>query len=558
MAEQTRRSTRRQKIEPLNYAEAALAPALKGMTSFLDLSPEDVRNGNFANLASPNGKVPLHTSQLESAPGLVSSPGHQTAPFLEPIDRSRVIAIPSPVRGPVVASPGDETFPPDRTVAALRVAAQSNVGSLQHLEELDDRLTPVSGPGYSATSEVSSPPDHVSSPGGVRDLRRSVGASQPAEMGKSEKSPPPVVGPDYDATADVVSPPIHVSSPGHGTVRYSEGISAVSQYDLVPGRGRSKVRRCVLAQDGHSLGEEAIYQVLWRTGNAESSDPNSSRTNRLGAAEIGYKVNMAKKNVRQNIARLFEKLAIEIIEDFGTMNSQARLYRVFSYKQILERRRAAGMEYVLRNKGVVFCDRNGTEMQFSPAHVSTPGDQTIIRPAKPKKRRLTSKLDSSPVYPDVFVAEPAKHDNAAADLQAISVALNRYWTVDDAAAVQLLRDCRRVRPDARADEIAFFVHEKLQLARTNRNITNPVGLIIATVPQSFTGFAFEEFRRRMERQAALAAEETQRRKRETDELNAWMQREREKLIAIASDTSIPEATRSRAEQQLRQDGFLQS
>ena len=567
MAEQTRRSTRRQKIEPLNYAEAALAPALKGMTSFLDLSPEDVRNGNFAGLASPNGTVPLHAPELESPPGAVSSPGHQTSPTFDSKDRARLTVIPLQVRGPAAtASPGGETPPGDRTGEMLGAATvQPGIGSLQPLEEREDEgiATSESGPaGYTtagalASPDGSSPPGGVSSPGNATDLLPVVGILGPLEVGGNEISYFPATTLVHNATAAPVSYPSHVSSPGYGTtIIYGEENTVGSQYDLVPGRGRSKVRRCVLAQDGHSLGEEAIYQVLWRTGNAESSDPNSSRTNRLGAAEIGYKVNMAKKNVRQNVARLFEKLAIEIIEDFGTMNSQARLYRVFSYKQILERRRAAGMEYVLRNKGVVFCDRNGTEMQSSPAHLSTPGDETIIRPAKPKKRRLTPKLDSSPVYPEVFVAEPAKHDDAA-DLQAISVALNRYWTVDDAAAVQLLRDCRRVRPDARADEIAFFVHEKLQLARTNRNITNPVGLIIATVPQSFTGFAFEEFRRRMERQAALAAEETQRRKRETDELNAWMQREREKLIAIASDTSIPEATRSRAEQQLRQYGFLQ-
>ena len=61
----------------------------------------------------------------------------------------------------------------------------------------------------------------------------------------------------------------------------------------------------------------------------------------MGAADVGYKVNMAKKNVRQNISKLYEKLALEILEDFETISSQARLYRVFSYKQILERRRAA-------------------------------------------------------------------------------------------------------------------------------------------------------------------------------------------------------------------------
>jgi len=47
MADSQRRSTRRQKIEPLNYAEAAVSPALKSMTSFLDISSENVRNGIF-------------------------------------------------------------------------------------------------------------------------------------------------------------------------------------------------------------------------------------------------------------------------------------------------------------------------------------------------------------------------------------------------------------------------------------------------------------------------------------------------------------------------------
>ena len=76
------------------------------------------------------------------------------------------------------------------------------------------------------------------------------------------------------------------------------------------------------------------------------------------------------------------------------------------------------------------------------------------------------------------------------DLEQVSQALNRYWSVDQAAAVQLLRDCRRVRADARADEIAFFVGEKLELARGNRSITNPTGLVLATVPQSFAGSTF--------------------------------------------------------------------
>ena len=137
------------------------------------------------------------------------------------------------------------------------------------------------------------------------------------------------------------------------------------------------------------------------------------------------------------------------------------------------------------------------------------------------------------------------------DLEQVSQALNRYWSVDQAAAVQLLRDCRRVRADARADEIAFFVGEKLELARGNRSITNPTGLVLATVPQSFAGSTFDGFRLRQQRQAALAAEEAERRERTQADLKVWLLAEREKCEATMNDLSKIEQERDAAEKRLR-------
>ncbi|SNT43203.1 hypothetical protein SAMN05421770_11520 [Granulicella rosea] len=308
----------------------------------------------------------------------------------------------------------------------------------------------------------------------------------------------------------------------------------------------------MLAQDGHSLGEEAIYQVMWRAGRPENNDPNCARTIRIGAADIGCKVNMAKKNVRQNISRLFEKLAIEILEDFETMSSQARLYRVYSYKQILERRRAAGLDYVLRNKGVVFCTADGEEVVSSPAYVSSPGDETYIRPAAPKKRRAPQPPNAlAPLHPALRQAAP-QESSESMDVEIVSQALNRYWPVDQPAAEQLIRDCRRIRPDATGEEISFFVREKLELARQNRNIANPIGLILATVPQSFVGATFLGFRERMGRQAMLAAEEQQRKQQEQAELSTWLLNERERYETIAGDPDRSDRERINAENRLRQ------
>ena len=251
----------------------------------------------------------------------------------------------------------------------------------------------------------------------------------------------------------------------------------------------------------------------------------------MGAADVGLRVNMAKKNVRQNISKLYEKLALEILEDFETMSSQARLYRIFSYKQILERRRAAGLEFVLRNKGVVFCTRDGAGLVTSPAYVKTPGDERSIRPAPPKRRRAPLTPGSraiQPPLPAVALIEQSED----ADVLAVSHALNRYWPVDQPAAVQLVRACRKVRSDARADEISFFVREKLELARQNRSISNPTGLILCTVPQSFVGSTFLDFRKRMERQAVLAAEEAERKLREEEELKAGFGRSLRNLSAL--------------------------
>lgn len=518
MAETQRRRSSRHKIEPLNYAEAALSPALKGMTSFLDVSPENVRNQDFHSFGPT---IDLISPDEQTSPEAVIYPGVETAPLLHAprpsLSRGRItglVSLDGQTSTVPVTPPGDETAP---------VAQTSHLSLLTHGAVTS---TTTDTPAGKTSPQYETAPEHIT---------------------------PPRVG----ITAGAISHPAVLLSPGDET--YVEDISTASfgpQFhgivaDLTPGRGRSKIRRCVLAQDGHSLGEEAIYQVLWRTGRAENSDPNGSRTNRMGAADIGFKVNMAKKNVRQNISRLFEKLALEILENFETMNSQARLYRVYSYKQILERRRAAGLEYVLRNKGVVFCTQDGTELVSSPAYVSSPGGKTSIKPAPPKKRR-SSPVAEPPKYPHAPPPAPKDGPSDDADLRVVSQALNRYWTVDEAAAVQLLRNCRRVRKDARADEIAFFVQEKLELSRNSRTITNPTGLILATVPQSFVGSSFEEFRRRMERHAKLEAEEAERKRQQEAELTAWIMKDRERYEAIVSDPTRNDTERDAAEKRLRE------
>jgi hypothetical protein len=476
----------------------AQAPALKGSVSFLDITPNDVQSG-FARFG---------VIQIPRSPGRDTLPEHVSSPGHEP-------GTPSLATGP-------------NNAKALVTTIKNKLGQ----QSISQGAKPELGKDKAPPRDLRSPT--VTTPPGP--VMSTAGITTPGKLASSE----------------YVTSPEYVAYPGDET--YSGDVTySLSTNNLTPGRGRSKVRRCVLAQDGHSLGEEAIYQVLWRTGRPESTDPNSSRTVRMGAADVGYKVNMAKKNVRQNISKLYEKLALEILEDFETMSSQARLYRIFSYKQILERRRAAGLEFVLRNKGVVFCSRDGAELVSSPAYVKTPGDETSIRPAPPKKRRSPIPSGLANFQPPLPTAVPVVQSEDA-DLLAVSQALNRYWPVDQQAAVQLIRACRKVCPDARADEISFFVREKLEIARQNRSITNPTGLILSIVPQSFVGSTFLDFRKRMERQAVLAAEEADRKRQEEEELNAWLKKEYEDAERIVNDESKTQKDRDAAERTLRQLG----
>jgi hypothetical protein len=484
MPQEPRRSSRKKPIEPFDYAVAAQAPALKGMTSFLDVPPEVVRSGNVVSM-SRLAVLPLSTVR---GPGDDKTPGYISSS-----------ADDIPMRAESTVRPHVPELIPDLAQPSV------NVVPLAAGEKID-------------LSVVASHTVHDITTGDEKNL-------------VNER------------------PPRYETSPGG--LSYPNTSPFQSTAALVPGRGRSKVRKCVLAQDAHSLGEEAVYQVLWRSGKPESSDPNGTRTIRIGAADIGQRVNMAKKNVRQNIARLFEKLAIEVLETFETVSSLPRLYRVYSYKQILERRRAAGLNYVLRNKGVIFCTADGEEVRTPPGDETSPGGKTSLRPAPSKRSRNKSPV---PKFSDQLPAQAGVEQKGATadELRQVAEALNRYWPVDEAAAVQLLRDCRRVRADVRSDEIVFFVSEKLELARSNRNITNPTGLILATVPQSFAGQTFLEFRQRREEQARLAAEEQRRRQEEQEGLREWVRQDRERQEAILNDPTRSQQERDLAEQRLRQ------
>lgn len=304
----------------------------------------------------------------------------------------------------------------------------------------------------------------------------------------------------------------------------SERYPVVERNTVKSPPGRSAPRRCVVAQDGHSLGEQAVYQFLWLKGDPEGADPNGSRLVRKGASEIADAVRIHKLNVLKNLARLVEKLSLEIVDRYQAESRIARQYRVFSYQQILERRRAKGMEYVLRNKGVQFCTAEGVPLSYTVCERYTVDERSTVNVSDPGDERFA-------VYEKISAA----------------------WPVDAAAGDRLIAACRERNPRLTPEELLFAIEEKIAAVGKNRKIYNPTGFLLATLPLECSGEDYPRLQQRLResrdyrRQVELIEEQRR------EDLQRWIERERMRLERIASDLSLPEEERLRAEQELRRN-----
>src|SRR5215471_5448842 len=135
----------------------------------------------------------------------------------------------------------------------------------------------------------------------------------------------------------------------HGGVMPLGYLTAIAE--IRPG---PKIRRAVKVQDGHSTGEQLVYQALWNSASVESPD---TRLIRIGYGGLQSLCGLDKTNCKDNIQSLIRKLAIEVVSPFSVQRNQGNVYRIFSANAILKRRKAAGMDWVIRNKGVRFVEQ---------------------------------------------------------------------------------------------------------------------------------------------------------------------------------------------------------
>jgi hypothetical protein len=119
--------------------------------------------------------------------------------------------------------------------------------------------------------------------------------------------------------------------------------------------GGAKLHYCLTARDGHSLAEENLYQSLWNSAAAREETPET-RLITIGWDVMAALARTTPRLARENCFRLIEKLALERVAPPDPDRRIGTTYRVYSAQAVLARRRRAGKNWVVRNRGVRFVD----------------------------------------------------------------------------------------------------------------------------------------------------------------------------------------------------------
>ncbi|MDQ6665988.1 MAG: hypothetical protein M3Z23_16525, partial [Acidobacteriota bacterium] len=285
-----------------------------------------------------------------------------------------------------------------------------------------------------------------------------------------------------------------------------------------------------------------LLTSMWKKGIPGSADV---RLLKAGMAELSRWTGSHKTSCRAYLRALMAKLALEEAETFDAAAGKegARVYRIFSFNAILERRRQANMTHVIRTGAVSFVDPKTGE-KFMPdrnvlPHSSLPPDSNFappsnFRPGSGSNYRLTPGSNQPPSSNNKKLQENIRTSPSTAVVQMIQ---NIFGFADDDAARLIVTACRAKACDATDDEIAYFVELHGSRIRRMRNIGNPMGLLIHYIPKCFEGEAFRHFR------------EAERQRREAEE-----NRRKETVTEcqrILDDPSVSEMDRTWAEQTLQ-------
>jgi hypothetical protein len=254
-----------------------------------------------------------------------------------------------------------------------------------------------------------------------------------------------------------------------------------------------KPRPWVSAQDGHSNGEQKVYQIMFNHGKPVNAN---TRCLVIGVLRLSKLVPMAYGNCLANLRSLIKKLAIDAQP--AARHQDGQRFLIYSYEEILRRRRKAGLTHVLKRTSKVILLNPGTpELGTAELSSSTPSLGTAeLSSGTPS---LCSSGTPSLGVPFIIVfkeevSRKGTSSSSSTSLLVPQVFLEVVGFSDDDAVRRLMEGCRANAPDATEEEVAHFL--RIQAARFSRNprVQNLVGLLISQVPKCFEGESFHLYR----------------------------------------------------------------
>ena len=319
----------------------------------------------------------------------------------------------------------------------------------------------------------------------------------------------PRMSPASQLEAAVSSPP-DPSAVESSALEFDAGESGAVDYVF---RRKIRIREAATVQDGHSLAEQAVYDAMYRAGKPYQGE---SRILTIGLRTLADLSRMAYSNCKANVRSLVAKLAIE--ERPGFSYTDGRTYVVYSFREILRRRKTGGLTHVIRNRGVAFVDpETGKPLYSREMFESSAPDSTASQTYAPSRGAFgpsASALETG--YPGA----PAKSQSSAPDsaphirnsqtirkevqesssfLAPLVAALRKHVPdVDDEAAIDLWNRCRENAPSANIAEVVHFV----DLKAGRPGIRMPIGFLLSSVPKCFAGDSYRQFRQEQQKQQA--------------------------------------------------------
>lgn len=372
------------------------------------------------------------------------------------------------------------------------------------------------------------------------------------EQGREEissETPSREVLPNLETVADLAAldPAIQLKRPSRELVLWIS-----EQGDLVP---QGRVKRIRLAQDVINSAEESVYDTLW-TAKIQTAEREASRVVQAGYDYLVKRTRLSKKTIQRIVAKLIDKDFIAIERPADIYRRTSTVYRVFSYKAVLDHHLQRGRCHVAKiGPGFSYVRpmedprRSGVNSaQLSPTNSATRVDlstvgtfhtSTVVNantsPLANRAIDTVPELDASTVVHETttFIGKSTL-GNKTSSSSAIYQVLNKYGAVDDDIVDRLIKSCKQQAPDCTDEEIIHFIEEKGSLVRVkDSRIYSPIGFLLTAVPKCLSGEAFRFYREEeMKHREAEAAHEARRQ----TELDEW-RRDQEAQLA---DPSVSE------------------